>query len=351
MSTGTGGSGQGGTDSMDAPPLRWGVIGPGWIAERFVQALHRSTRQQVVAVGSRSPDRSREFASRLQIPRAHGSYQALVDDANVDVVYVAVPHNAHHACALLALEAGKHTLVEKPLALNAAQARDLAAATQRRGVFCMEAMWSFFLPKFAALRDVIGQGMIGELRTVIADHGEHFGPDHRIMRPELAGGPLLDLGTYPVALATALLGEADEVLAIGQPAASGVQGQISVLLAHPGGNQSVIHTSILSNTPSGATIAGTGGTLTIPGVFYMPGDFTVQAGDGTTTFAYREPPTRHEGLHYQAAEVARCVHAGLLESPTRPLAASVSMMSVLDRIRERIGTVYDEDRPGSAGGS
>jgi predicted dehydrogenase len=324
-------------DPLDAPPLRWGIMGPGWIAERFARALHANTRQVVTAVGSRRLERSREFAARLGIPRAHGSYEALVADPEIDAVYIATPHTAHHACALLSIEAGKHTLVEKPLALDAIEGGEIAAAARERGVFCMEALWTFFLPKFDVIRRVIDAGLLGELRTVIADNGEFFGPDHRIMRPELAGGPLYDLGTYPLALAIALLGAPEHVLACGQDAPSGVIGQASIMLAHTGGNQSVIHTTIQAQTPTTAVLAGTEATLTIAGRFYMPGAFTVTTHDGRRTYAHDEPAIGHNALHFEAAEVARCVSEGQLESPTRPLADSIRMLHVLDAVHADIG--------------
>ena len=172
-------------DPMDAPTLRWGVIGPGWIAERFTQALQRGTRQRCWPLPPGPPTARPSFAARVGIERSYGSYEQLVADPDVDVVYVATPHNAHHPCARLALDAGKHTLVEKPLALNAAQVRDLAAAARRSGVFCMEAMWTLFLPKYDVLRRLLADGALGSVRTVVADHGEHFGP----RAPHPAGRP------------------------------------------------------------------------------------------------------------------------------------------------------------------
>jgi predicted dehydrogenase len=163
--------------------------------------------------------------------------------------------------------------VEKPLGLNAAEVRQLADEARRNRVFLMEALWTVFPPKFDVLRQVLDDGLLGEVRSEIADHGEHFGPGHRIMRADLAGGPLLDLGTYPVTLATTVLGPAERVLASGQPAPGGVNGQASILLAHAGGNQSVLHTTLFSKTPTSATIAGTDATVTIPGPFYQPGGF------------------------------------------------------------------------------
>jgi len=333
-------------DPMLAPPLRWGVLGPGWIAERFVGSLRRSTRQPVVAVASRDLGRAEAFAARWGVDRAHGSYQALVEDPEVDVVYVATPHNAHRPCALLAVEAGRHTLVEKPLALNATEVEELAAAARDHGVFLMEALWTVFLPKFDVLRQVLADGLLGEVRSVLADNGEHFGPEHRIMRADLAGGPLLDLGTYPVALATMVLGPAERVLASGQPAPSGVNGQASILVSHAGGAQSVLHTTLFSDTPTAATIAGTEATATIPGPFYQPGDLRVRFWDGAA-LDHREPAAGHTALHFQAAHLAAAVHDGLLESPLRPLADSLATIRVVDEVRRQLGIVFAEEaRPG-----
>ena len=168
--------------------------------------------------------------------------------------------------ALAAIEAGKHVLVEKPLALNAAEARKLAEAALARRVFLMEAYWTDFLPKFDVLRQLLADGVLGEIHTILADHGEHFTPEHRIMRPDMAGGPLLDLGTYPVAFATKILGSAEQVLAIGQVAPTGVNGQASILLSHAGDAQSVLHTTLFSHTPCEAVIAGSLATLAYSGL-------------------------------------------------------------------------------------
>jgi predicted dehydrogenase len=177
---------------------------------------------------------------------------------------------------------------------------------------------------------------------VLADIGEHFEPEHRIMRAELAGGPLLDLGTYPVALATMVLGPAERVLASGQPAPSGVNGQASILVGHAGGAQSVLHTTLFSDTPNAATIAGTAATATIPGPFYQPGDLRVRFFDGAA-LDHREPAAGHAALHFQAAHLAAAVGDGLLESPLRPLADSLTAIRVLDEVRRQLGVVFTEE--------
>lgn len=330
-------------DLRDAPSLRWGVIGTGWIAERFVSALQRLTTQQVVAVGSRTAASAQEFAQRFGLAHAHGSYEELVADADVDIVYVATPHNRHRPHAGLALEAGKHVLVEKPITLNAAEAQDLADLAAARGLFCAEALWSLFTPKFDVVRQLLDAGVLGEISTVIGDNGEWFDADHRIQRHDLAGGPLLDLGTYPLALTGWVLGSPTEVVARGADAPSGVNGQVGALLAYDSGARGVVHTTILANTPVAFVIAGSEASLTISGVFYRPGPFSVVRNDGAR-LDYDEPEIAYDALAYQAADVARRITAGELETPIRPLSASIATMTLIDEIRRQIGVVWDEER-------
>ena len=323
--------------SRDAPPLRWGAMGTGWIAERFVRALQRSTRQEVLAVGSREPARATAFAAAAGLRRSYGAYEDLVGDVDVDVVYVATPHPAHLPCALLALRAGKHVLVEKPLALDAAEGQRIADEAAVRGLFCMEALWTLFLPRYDVVRQLLADGVLGEVRTVLAEYGEAFPPEHRILRPDLAGGPLLDLGTYPVMLATWVLGPPTSVTAAAQPHPAGVPGQIAAVLTHPGGDQAVVHTTVWSGTPSAATLAGTAATLHLPGPAYQPGDVVLTSADGSRTLSWTEPKIAHEALHFSAAHVARCLAEGRTESPVRPLADSLVTLAALDGVRRAAG--------------
>ena len=283
-------------DPMAAPPLSWGVLGTGWIAEKFAGALARHTRQRVTAVGSRSVASAKDFGARIGVARAHGSYADLVADPEVDVVYVATPHNLHRAHALLALDAGKHVLVEKPLGLSAAEASEIAARATERGLFCAEALWTFFLPRYDVIRQLLDDGALGDVRTVLADHGEWFPDTHRILRHDLAGGALLDLGTYPVALAAWVLGDPVEVHAIGQDVPGGeVHGQVSAVLRHPGGHQSALHTTVMADTPNRAVLAGTRATLVVERPFFAPGDLVLTAAGGTSELRWSEPARRARG--------------------------------------------------------
>lgn len=323
-------------DPRSAPSLRWGVIGTGWIAERFVAALQASTGQQVVAVASRGLDRATAFADRLGIPAAFGSYREMVDGDTVDVVYVATEHVAHLDCARTALLAGKPVLVEKPLAVNAVQARDLAALAAERGLFCMEAFWTTALPKFDVVRQILDTGMLGDIQTVMADNGEDLTGHRRVMDPAQAGGPMLDLGTYVFGLAHWVLGPQRLVGATGTDHPSGVNGQLSAILADDAGRQSVLHTSVLGNTPVTAFVAGSAATLVFTDPFYRPGSFEVRFVDGEV-LRYDEAPGAHEALFWQACEAARCIGDGRLESTTRPLADSIGTLEQMDEVRAALG--------------
>jgi predicted dehydrogenase len=330
-------------DPLAAPVLRWGVLGPGWIAHRFVESLHASTRQQVVAVGSRDQGRASAFAAQWSLAKAYNNYEELFDDPDIDIVYIATTHPSHRDNAVDALNAGKHVLVEKPLAVDAAGARDIATAAASGNRFAGEAMWSKFLPKFDVIRRLLDDGALGEVRTVIADHGEFFTPDHRIYDPELAGGPLLDLGTYPIALAHMVFGSFTSIVAQGQAAAAGLNGQISAMLSDAAGNQALLHTTILSDTPKAAVISGRDATLHIDGPFFMPGPFTFSRhrshpNDPGRVLRYDEKPgVQADGLHYAAVEAARLIADGRIESQIHPLRYAISTLEVADEIRRQLG--------------
>ncbi|MEO5781341.1 Gfo/Idh/MocA family protein [Arthrobacter sp. PAMC25284] len=327
------------SDSRDAPALRWGIMGPGWIADRFTESVQAHSTQVIAAVGSRSMERSVAFADRHGIAEAFGSYEELAA-ADVDVIYVATPHNFHCQGALLALDAGKHVLIEKPIGINRGQAELIARRAAEAGLFAAEAMWTFFLPKFDVIRQVLEAGMLGEITTVLAEYGEHFDPEHRIFDPGLAGGPLLDLGTYPLSLITSILGAPQRVLALGQPHDSGVNGQLSAVMSFAGGRQAMMNTQLHNFTPTSATIVGTEATLTIDGPFNMPGGFTVRYPDGDRLL-YEEPAGAHfEGLHFEAAAVARAIANGDSEATQRPLSESIRTIAVADAIRNQLGIVF-----------
>jgi predicted dehydrogenase len=319
---------------MSNRPVRWGVIGPGGIAATFADDLQQTETGVADAVGSRRRESADRFADEHAIPNRHGSYAELVADPDVDAVDVATPHPFHHAAARLALEAGKPTLVEKAFTMDAAQARDLVELARARGVFLMEAMWTRFLPHVVEIRRLLDEGALGDLVAVHADHGQWFAPDpgDRLFAPELGGGALLDLGVYVVSFASMVLGPPDRVVALLDPAFTGVDGQSSVLLGHPGGAQAVLTCTSAAKTATRAVIVGTRARIESDDRFYGPGGFTLIPRDGEGDAVRFDPRARARGLLYEAEEVARCLREGLAESPTMPLDETISIMETMDAV-------------------
>jgi predicted dehydrogenase len=315
-------------------PLRWGVLGPGRIAHTFASDLAFTDEGIITAVGSRSASSADKFGDEFSIPNRHSSYEALVADPDVDVIYVATPHPFHHDNAKLALEHGKPVLVEKALTMNASEARDLVATARSTGLFLMEAMWTRFLPHVVAIRELLAQGVLGSIVTVNADHGKWFAedPTSRLFAPELGGSALLDLGVYPVSFASMILGAPSSVTALVDPSFTGVDGQASMLFGYDSGAQAVLTCTSSARSATRASIVGTEARIEIDGDFYAPTSYALITRDGEVTRF--ETPSVGRGLHYQTEEVAKCLREGRLESAIMPLDESVQIMATMDRVLE-----------------
>lgn len=325
---------------MTGDPVRFGVLGTGHIASRFTEDLRLTPFCDVVAVGSRTAEKAEEFRTAHDIARAHASYQSLVEDDQVEVIYVAVPHPSHHEAALLALRAGKSVLVEKPFAMNLAQASEVAEAARAGGLFAMEAMWTRFLPQFRHIRRLLDEGRLGDIRLVVAEFGVGFDrdPSSRLYDPSLGGGALLDLGIYPVSLSHFVLGQPASIVARGDFTSTGVDAQTSVLLQYGEGRQAVLTTTLEVSLPNRAVIAGSEAVIEIDDRWHQPSSFTLTDRDRpAVTYDYHE---EGNGLRYQAEEVARCIRTGELESPILPLAETLQVMATMDEIRAQIGLRY-----------
>jgi predicted dehydrogenase len=334
---------------MTDTPIRWGILGTGGIARVFTEDLLRLPDHAVVAVGSRAPHTAEAFAERHGIERAHGSYEELAADDQVDVVYVATPHNGHHPAALRCLEAGRAVLVEKPFTTSAAEAEHLIAVARERGLFAMEAMWTRFNPLIARLRTLVADGAVGEVTSVYADFSAAFpyDPAHRLWAPELAGGALLDLGVYPLSFAWMLLGAPDTVQATAAPAPTGVDANTGILLGYASGAVALLHCGLMGDSPQTATVTGTKGRVEVAAPFFRPAAMTLhRAGAEPETFTAE---LEGHGYTYQAAEVARCLRAGILESPAMPLAETLAILGTLDTIAARLGGPVPEPSLGAAG--
>ncbi len=319
------------TDPTSVPSLRWGVIGTGWIADQFVTTVTRNTHQRIVAIGSHSLDRAREFAEGHGVEKACGSYEELVAQ-DLDVIYVATGHLDHASHARLALEAGRNVLIEKPMTPTVEATQELVKLARSQGLFCMEAVWSLALPRFDVVRQVLAANLLGRIEAVTVDMGEYLLDHRRAMDPTQGGGAMNDLGIYPLMFADWVLPEIDVVAAVGPRHATGAVGQFMALLEDGEGRQASVFTSMLADTPSIAVIGGSDATLVLDGPFYRPGPVEVRFRDGRM-LSWDEPRIHHEGLFYEAVEVARCIAAGLTEFPLRPLDATIATVKLMERAR------------------
>jgi predicted dehydrogenase len=320
--------------------VRWGIIGRNWIAEAFVAGLRALPDAEVFAVGSRRQETAEEFAGKLGAPRRHGSYEALANDPEVDVIYVSTPHSAHKEVTLLCLAAGKPVLCEKPFAINAGEADEMIAAARRQKLFLMEAMWTRFTPVMTKVREILADGAIGEVRMLSADLGFRagFDPASRLFDPARGGGALMDVGVYVVSFASMVLGAPTRIVSMPSMGETGVDEQSAVILGHANGALSVLSAGIRTNTPHVATIMGTDGMIDIHYDWHKPRSFTLKvSGKDPERF---DVPTEGNGYNYEAAEVMRCLRAGLTESPILPLDETRTIVQTLDEIRAQWGLRY-----------
>ncbi|SEH01341.1 Predicted dehydrogenase [Nonomuraea solani] len=322
-----------------ATPTRWGILATGGIAAAFVSDLALLPDAEVVAVGSRRLDTAQAFAAERGIPRAYGSWAELAAAPDVDVVYVATPHAAHHAAAHLCLSAGKPVLVEKPITLDRASAADLVATARERGVFLMEAMWTRALPAIRRMRELVADGAIGEVTAVYADFAISgpFAPTHRLRAPELGGGALLDLGVYPVTFTHLFLGVPSRISAMATLTPEGVDENTAMTFGYDSGALAVLHCGIVGGSPVSATVLGTRGRIVIPKRFFGTTGFTLVRGGESEEMTF---PRSGNGLAFEAEEVMACLAAGRTESDLVPHAATLDVMGILDEVRKQIGVSY-----------
>jgi predicted dehydrogenase len=323
----------------DVPALNWGIVGPGGIAHAFAHALQTHTDQRLVAVGGRSRERSTAFAQKFGIPTVHDSAAALVADEGVDAVYVATLHPYHRDLALLAIRAGKHVLIEKPIAMSAAEAREIAEAAAGAGVLAMEAMWTRFLPQTDILHRLVADG-IGDVRFVHADFGfaVPYDPSSRLWAPEMGGGALLDAGVYPISFATSVMGAPDRMSVMGRVGPGGVDTSAQVHLQWTEAT-GVASTTIEAPLPTRALVIGTRGRVEIDTMFLGPSTLRfTPTGQMTPTLTWRDGrfDTFHDGMSDEILAFASHVGEGLTDSPIHPLATAISVMEIIDEARRQL---------------
>jgi predicted dehydrogenase len=324
--------------------IRWGILGTGKIARAFATALADTPGAQLVGVASRSVASAQAFGAEFGATGCYGSYQALADAADIDIVYIGTPHPLHAQNAKMVLGAGKAVLCEKPFTINRREAAEVVALARANKLFLMEAMWTRYMPALAEVRRIIAAGEIGPVRHLSADFGfaATDDPAHRVNNAALGGGALLDLGIYPLSIAAALLGPVASVQAQAIMGPTGVDVQTAFTLLHADGGISACSCSLTARTPCELTVSGPLGHIRMNTRFHATTSVSVALADGSTRTV--ATPYLGNGYVHEAIEAGRCLRAGLLESPGMPLDETLALMGVLDTVRAQIGLRYDADR-------
>ena len=324
--------------------FRWGILGTGNIAKQFARGLQSVPNAKLVAVGSRTLESAKTFAGEFTANRAHGTYEALAADPEIDAIYIATPHPLHRDNALLCLNHGKAVLCEKPFTVNLNEAKAIVATAKKKKLFCMEAMWTRFLPITVQVRQWLDDKAIGDVQMMTADFGFRCGwdPASRLLDPKLAGGALLDVGCYTLAYARMVFGaDPKRIQAAANLGKTKVDEQIAMVAQYANGGLATLTAAVRTNTNHDVWIYGSTGKIHVPGFWH---------GRSATLFRDGKDPLKVEpafvgnGYNYQAIEVARCVRAGKTESAIVPLAETLAIMGTMDEIRRQVGLTYPMDR-------
>ena len=336
---------------------RWGILGTGYIANLFAEGLTAAEDAETMAVGSRAQATANAFGAKWNIPHRHKSYEALVNDPEIDVIYVSTPHPYHYEHTRLCLSAGKSVLVEKPFAMNARQAREMIELARKKGLFLMEAMWTRFLPAMLRVRQWIADGEIGEVELVRANLSftTDFDPQSRLFAPELGGGALLDVGIYPISFASLILGKPRTINSTACLGKTGTDDRSAYLFGYDGGKAALLSSAVRLTVPVEADIIGTKGYIKIHQSWINPRTVTLAkpAAPGVVSRLIYEGnlfdqqtvhvPTQGNGYNYEAMEVGNCLRSGKHESAVMPLQESLDIMETLDNIRAQWGLVYPNE--------
>lgn len=314
--------------------IKWGIIGLGFIANKFAQTVTAMDSVELVAVADRDKARSEAFGKAYGVPaeKCYASYEELVRDESIDVVYVAVPHTLHKDISLICLQNGKGVLCEKPVTITADEVKEIIATAEENKVFFMEAMKTRFLPINQKVKQLIAAGEIGEVRLLQADFGfkAPVDPANRLFNKELGGGALLDVGVYNLSYSTFIFGNEPEFVSgslyIGE---TGVDENVSINLAYPGGKQAQLYGAINLNTVRDATIIGTKGRISVPR--FSNAETATFFKDGKEEIFHM--PHEITGFEYEIREVVNCLNNGKLQSEIMSWEDSIKTMELLDSVK------------------
>jgi predicted dehydrogenase len=320
--------------------IRWGILGTGWIAKKFAEGLSVLPDAEIVAVGSRAQETADAFGNAYGVPRRYASYEALVADPDVNVVYIGTPHPFHKDNALLSLEAGKAVLLEKPFTINAGEAEEVITLAREKGLFLMEAMWARYIPIVVKLRELLTEGAIGEVRMLTADLGfrSEFDPKSRLFDPELGGGALLDVGIYPISFASMVLGTPSRIVSLATMGQTGVDEQAGIVFGYDGGQLAILHTALQTSTVIEATVMGTEGKIRVHSPWFYGTALTLSIEGREDEII--SLPYEGNGYNFEAAEVNERLREGKPESAVMGLDETLAIMQTLDAIRTQWGFKY-----------
>jgi predicted dehydrogenase len=326
--------------------IRWGILGTGRIAHKFASDLRLVEDAELIAVGSRSQKTADDFNKEFPVKHVHDSYEALVQNPEVDVIYIATPHNLHYDNTLLCLKHKKAVLCEKPFAMNSRQAAAMIGYAKEQKVFLMEALWTKFHPHYLKMQEMIGAGLLGEIRAILVNFGFKPTPPipTRLFDPVLGGGTLMDIGIYNVFIAMSILGKPDHIDAVMTPASTGVDEQCAILFRYANGAMAQLFSTFSSNLATEADICGSEGRIRLTSRFYEPSstiEFYKERVDSREIIPVAKEPGF--GYQYEARHVNDCLKKGLTESPVVTFNDTLLLMETLDKIKELAGIRYPAD--------
>ncbi len=319
----------------------WGILGCGTIAGAFAKGLQVLPNAALAAVGSRDKAKAKGFGKEHGSAKCYGSYEDLVNDSSIDVVYIATPHPFHKEHTILCLEHGKDVLCEKPMAVNHAQGQAMIKSAKENGLFFMEAHWTRFLPVIIRVREWLMEGLIGEPRMVSADFGSRFSGDssHRLVNADLAGGALLDVGCYTISFSNMVFGKLPvSVQGHACIGLTGVDEQNAFTMRYDKGELASCSSAVSTNTPHSAHIYGTEGSIFIPDFWHATKAYL--RNDNKTDKVCYEQPFEGTGYNYEAAAVMECLEKGKKECTVIPHNESLSMLKTMDTLRAQWGLKY-----------
>lgn len=322
--------------------FRIGIIGAGWIAHKMTLGIAPLKDIEIYAIASRSIEKAKEFATEHNIPAAYGSYEDMLDDPEVDLVYIATPHSHHFAHAMLALEHDKPVLVEKAFTANAKQAEILIETARSKGIFITEAIWTRYMPLSHKIREIMESGIIGDPRIITATLCYMMEHKERIVRPDLCGGALLDLGVYALNFARMYFGT-DIVKTVSNChlGPTGMDMHESISLSYADGRMANLQSGALCLNDRQGIISGTEGYIRVdnincPEVVEVYRNYELVA-------RFTRPEDMINGYEYQVIEAKRCIESGLTESPMMPHEETISIMKQMDALRKEWGVLYPYD--------